>query len=68
MHLNPRCFDTGRSDVVVLITFIFVWLCSSLLRDIFTFMSSLIYEACSEIIETLAFYPEHNDVGKRNST
>ena len=25
------------------------------------------YEACSEIIETLAFYPEHIDVGKQNS-
>ena len=26
-----------------------------------------IYEACSEIIETLAFCPEHIDVGKQNS-
>ena len=25
------------------------------------------YEACSEIIETLAFYPEHIDVGKQNT-
>ena len=32
-----------------------------------TFNFSDNYEACSEIIETLAFYPEHNDVGKRNS-
>ena len=25
------------------------------------------YETCSEIIETLAFYPERTDVGKQNS-
>ena len=25
------------------------------------------YEACSEIIETLAFYPEHIDLDKQNS-
>ena len=27
----------------------------------------LLYEACSEIIKTLAFYPEHIDIGKQNS-
>ena len=26
-----------------------------------------VYEVCSEIIETLAFYPELIDVGKQNS-
>ena len=26
----------------------------------------VIYEACSDIIEILAFYPEHTDVGKQN--
>ena len=26
-----------------------------------------LYEACSEIIETPAFYPEHSDIGKQNS-
>ena len=25
------------------------------------------YEACSEIIETLVFYPEHIDLDKQNS-
>ena len=29
--------------------------------------SKYMYEACSEIIETLAFYPEHIDIGKQNS-
>ena len=27
---------------------------------------SSVYEACSEIIETLALYPERTDVGKQN--
>ena len=26
-----------------------------------------IYEACSEVIETLAFHPEHIDIGRQNS-
>ena len=36
---HPSNFATGRSKAVVLMLFIFVWLSSSLLRVIFTFMS-----------------------------
>ena len=31
------------------------------------FFSIPLYEACSEIIKTLAFYPEHIDLDKQNS-